>query len=565
MRLSERLLILVRSFALCHYLAGFLLFLTGWVFKISDPLLFSIPLLSYGIAFFLSRKAFRGFDIPSLKRDLARFPKLPFFIILLFLTLNFLFCLLPPAENLEGDALNYHLAIPWQYYLRGKAVPLDWSVADKYPLYLQMAELPFMVLAFPWIIKIWNMATLPALMIVLFSLLGLFRLSLPQKGFIPALAVSCLLFATQYGSALFDLTNTLYIIIAFYSLLRAYQNRTTKDLIYGSLFMGMSCALKTFYVYFVFAWIFPFLIWRLCQTPKNLKKMDFAYVVTPLLAALVFLLPFWTRNFLNTGNPIFPLFSHFFNSPFDNAGVLERVRHQFGYGFSLFDFFLLPIRLVLPIRKFDYWTDPLLLVFLAGSLVNFRKKWKAIDGLLFLICFFIYTAVFITSQQARFFYPFWFLIIPLGSCWVLKWFKEKPLFLLMVGQTLLGLVFFFYLHRQAIRWILQKGPYLEKASYSYNWNKEIQGMKIKQLCLRHIKDNFAPDILYFEVPVKLIQHFNTTLRLASPGATEGCDFFMTGNQDYQEKRDDPKTKGTLVSREEFLALPKEIHSEGLIP
>ena len=106
-------------------------------------------------------------------------------------------------------------------------------------------------------------------------------------------------------------------------------------------------------------------------------------------------------------------------------------------------------------------------------------------------------------------------------------------------------------------WLKGGGDYLAKASYSYVWNRELNGLKVHQLCLRHVADNFAPDILYFEVPVKLIQHFNTTLRLTSLNATEGCDFFMIGNQDYGGARRDPKSRGTLVSREQFLLLPRK--------
>lgn len=559
MGFSERFLILIRSFAFCHYGIGFLLFIFGWQWGLTDPILFGIPIFLYCLAVVLSRKAFQNWEGRSLLQKVASIPHLPLAIILLFLSLNFLFCLMPPAENLEGDALNYHLVIPWQYYLRGAVTYLDWSVADKYPLYLQMAQLPFTVATFPWIVKFWNLFTVPALMVLLYSFLSSFKIPLFQKSYLLALTSGLALFVIQYGSAMFDLANALYALFAFYYLTRAVKTEGRGDLFCGTLFMGMASATKTISLYFAFVWAFSFLVWRLCQTPRRFRSFDGLLLGGPFVTALLFLAPVWLRNTIHTGNPIFPLLSNFFHSPFDNGGILEGVRYEFGYGYSLLDYFLLPIRLVLPVRKFDYWTDPLLLVFLVGAVLFFRKRWKDIYGLVFLSALFLFSAIFLITQQARFFYPFWFLIIVLGGRWIFLHFGKRVLTLLLLGQAFIGLSLFFYFHRQAVGWLREGGNYLSKASYSYVWNRELKGLNVRQLCLRHVEHNFASDILYFEVPVKLIQHFNTTLRLTNANATEGCDFFMIGNQDYKGMREDPKNRGTLVSKEMFLRLPQKVH------
>lgn len=555
MSYSKCLLTVTRNFAIAHFLSGFFLFLFGWAHGLTKGVVFGTPFLIYSAALLFSWRSFQGLSWQELKERLQSVSLLAFFVVLIFLVLNFLFCLLPPGENLETDALNYHLAIPWQYYLRGAVVNLDWSAADKFPLYLQMAQLPFTVLTFPWIIKIWNLFTLPALIVLLYSFLTFFKIPLASKSYLIALTIGLALFAVQYGSAMFDLANTLYVFFAFYYLSLAVKSCKGWDLFYGALFLGMASAMKTFSPYLIFVWGLSFLIWRLCQTPRAFKRFDYAILGGPFIMALVFLSPVWLRNSIHTGNPFFPLLSDFFHSPFDNGGALEKGHYQFGYGFSLLDYFLFPIRLVLPIRKFDYWTDPLLLVFLAGAFIVFRRRWKDIHGLVSLVALFFFTAIFMISQQARFFYFFWLLIIILGGEWLMLKLGKKALTFLLLAQALVGLSFFFYFHRQAIGWLKGRQNYLAKASYSYVWNSELANLNIHQLCLRSVAGNFVQDILYFEVPVKLIQHFNTTLRLTSFRATDGCDFFMIGNQDYAGERGDPENGGILVSKEDFLRLP----------
>ncbi len=527
--------------------------------SLSGGVVLGIPAIVYLLALYFSWHPLTGFNLKSLRESLAEIPRIAMGVILLFLVLNISFCLLPPAENQEMDALNYHFVIPWQYYLRGGVIPLDWSIPDKYPLYFQIAQLPFMVISFPWVVKIGTMMALPLLLVVGWHLCRTMGLSRNHTAWAVATLSSLALFVKQYGTAMFDLVYTAYFLLAFLYLLRATLSRKGTEMFLGGMILGMACAAKTFFIYYAIVWFVASVVWRLIFKRQGFSRFDWMLSVFPLLAAILFMLPVWWRNTLLTGNPFYPLFLQWFGPVIENKGFyvsLLRVAEA-GYGRSLLDFLLAPLRFILPFsKKFDYWTDPILLLFWVGAVMEIRRRWREIAGLVGLVIFLLYIAFFFTSQEARYLYPFWVLIIALGTPSIFRRIPRKVCTSALVAQVVIGVSALFFFHRQAITWLFQ-GPlnqYLSRASYSFVWNKEVEGKSIKQLCLPNVgtahRDVF--DILYFTVPVKLVQHFNTTMSIRNPRAAEGCDTFMVGNQNPNEKRDEPNNKPLLVSRETFL-------------
>ena len=118
----------------------------------------------------------------------------------------------PPHWPQEGDAINYHMALPRQHLFWGSLEHLPWSVADLWPMALQFGFAP-----------VWFMSSTINKWPQLFGALWAFGLMLalgrPKaghsfSGWIPALA----LFTThgvmvQLGMAMLDLTN-LYLLLA---------------------------------------------------------------------------------------------------------------------------------------------------------------------------------------------------------------------------------------------------------------------------------------------------------------------------------------------------------------
>lgn len=549
------MLVIARNVAIAHFLSGVLLFLVGWAYGLPKGVVFGVPAAVYGTALWFNRHHWKNFQR-------AEIPRPAILIIALFLVLNALFCLLPPAENLEIDALNYHFVIPWQYYLRGGVVPLDWSITDKYPLYLQMAQLPFTVLSFPWIIKIGNLIALPALLVTVWYFCQLLGLSKRNAAWMVAVFSSLALFIKQYGTAMFDLAIASYFLLGLVYLLRACISRKKNDLFWGTLILGMACATKTFLIYYAVIWFVAYSFWKTFFYRGSFTKFDFVLALLPSLMAMFFLSPIWYRDFFLTGNPFYPLFLQWFGTLIENDGFHRHVIQNMkpGYGRSLIDFILGPLRLVLPApRKFDYWTDPILLAFLIGAIFEIRRRWRELAGLLGLIALLLYTTFFCLSQEARYLYPFWILVIAVGAGWIVNAIKPKWLGVALGLQAAIGLSTFFLFHRQALAWLSQ-GPlphYLARASYSFVWNQEVTNKNIQQLCIPNVgtANRDVYDILYFTQPVKLVQHFNSTMSINHPQAAAGCDSFLVGRQKQIDRRPLLDKKPRLVSEAIYLIDP----------
>lgn len=561
--MGENLFKITRNFVVGHYLSGFFLFVLGWQVGLPKAIVYGVPCLFYFAAFFASRRELGTLSRKTIAASFQSLPRLACIILSAFFILNFLFSLLPPSEHVEADSLLYNLTIPWQYYLRGGVVPLDWSMNDKFPFYLQMAQLPFTVLAFPWVVKVWMIFFPPALLVVTWAWGSLLGFKQEDKAWIIALTASLALFVKQYGMALFDIPNTVYILSAFYYLVRAIKSQAHSDLIWGALFLGMACAAKTFLVFLLFAWWMALIIWKIISA-KKFNKFDGLLVFLPGLFASIFMAPFLIRNWITIGNPVFPLLQNYFGPLIENElhhQVLHHAQYGYGYGRSLLDFFLMPLRMVFTspraVMGFDYWTDPILLVFLAAAFAGLRRQYKEPFGLVFLIAFFLYLFLFLGSQQARYFYPFWILIVWLGGALVFKWFGKKLWRWILTGQMIGALAFFCFFHRDALRNLkyIPQGKYLENASFSFVWNKNLEGSgkgTVKQLCLRKAPGDSIVDLFYFTVPIKILGH-TTSIAPFDPRFANDCDRFMIGTQWPPERIYRPEGRGLLVSKERFFS------------
>ena len=100
MGISENLLIIARNLLVAYFLNGFVLFLTGWAFGLSRSNIYSISFIALILFVAGGYSSMCNLYLTGFRSALSRLPKIPLGIILLFLLLNFLFCLLPPAEYL---------------------------------------------------------------------------------------------------------------------------------------------------------------------------------------------------------------------------------------------------------------------------------------------------------------------------------------------------------------------------------------------------------------------------------------------------------------------------------
>jgi hypothetical protein len=132
-------------------------------------------------------------------------------------------------------------------------------------------------------------------------------------------------------------------------------------------------------------------------------RLDARAVLSFAAPAIAMALPWYVKNAILTGNPLYP---HVFGglNPYA-AAQLDQTRRDFGFGRSLLDLVLLPFRLLGDAESFDagQWISPLFILFapLVFLLPAARRvalaAWAAV-GLYVLAWFF-------ATQQARFLVP----------------------------------------------------------------------------------------------------------------------------------------------------------------
>jgi len=106
-------------------------------------------------------------------------------------------------------------------------------------------------------------------------------------------------------SAYVDLIRTFFEIIAFWAFLEWMDSKKTSWLIESALFVGLGICVKFTGFVSLFAYL-PFLIYFLRN--KNIKE-TIGKIFLFILFAIIVPLPYFVLSFLNTNNPVYPLFS----------------------------------------------------------------------------------------------------------------------------------------------------------------------------------------------------------------------------------------------------------------
>lgn len=114
---------------------------------------------------------------------------------------------------------------------------------------------------------------------------------------------SNLVFSWQTTTAYTDLTRTFFELMAFWGLLNYQKLREKKWLIESAVILGLAISTKLLAIGSIFIFIFLIIILE-----KKFTKNTLIFLAISLFIPL----PYFIFSFLNTGNPIYPLFSQFY-------------------------------------------------------------------------------------------------------------------------------------------------------------------------------------------------------------------------------------------------------------
>jgi Dolichyl-phosphate-mannose-protein mannosyltransferase len=333
------------------------------------------------------------------------------FAIFVILGAEIILCLVPPTAR---DELTHHLAIPRLYARAGRIIEVPMAPYAYYPMLLDM-------LYTPWVY--WGYDSVPKLIHGLFGFLtGLSLYAYLSRrmnavygllGFFFFISVPSVLRLSHW--AYVDLGTTFYTTAALLCMLRWSEEKARgRWLILAALSAGFAVATKPnglvawLLLFFLFAWV------SVRETEHGRDRIFSACMLFAVVGALPFL-PWLAKNWLQTGNPFFPLLGGFFHvkagvegdgASYVNLGVFAK--RELLYGESWWEITTLPLRLFFFGRDddpqyFDGVLGPSLILLLPWA---FKGKWLEEKKVLvsFALLFFLY-ALFLVDLRARYILP----------------------------------------------------------------------------------------------------------------------------------------------------------------
>ncbi|GIV05474.1 MAG: hypothetical protein KatS3mg016_1049 [Fimbriimonadales bacterium] len=244
-------------------------------------------------------------------------------LVLLSLTL----CLLPPDGN-EWDALAYHLAFPKWYLQAGRMVELPFMHQSYFPPLQDMLYLLGLGYGSEPMAKVmhWAMGMLAAL-----GAAGFVQRQGGSGAWAAALILGAPAFLWQMFSAYADLATALYASLAMFALAHAVREHRGDWLWLAGGMMGFALATKYTALLAWGMWGLIGLVWLWrAHATRAIRTL----ILSGLLA-LAIGSPWYLRNFLWTGNPVYPFAYEIFGGKNWSQAQADAYRNdqlRFGMG-----------------------------------------------------------------------------------------------------------------------------------------------------------------------------------------------------------------------------------------
>jgi len=419
---------LIAKMGLCfsHFLEEFVFTTSLGLFVISYLTLFLgavrllYPLSAYILLLLLILGLFPEIKgiLFSLKKNLGEqkntsrefFPSFLFLVMGLTLFLAFLNCFTPP---LSYDTVAYHLGVPKTYIKAGGIIPLPYHVYSNFPFTMEM------LYTFSLLTLGENLAKMMHWLAGILTVGAIY--SLGRKYYNPKIGLlsAAIFLNIPWVSKLLtlnynDLGLCLFIFLSLFSFLNWLQDNKKEWLILAGIFTGVSIGTKYTGIIFGFFFILMAISSENIARRRGMKH-SLRLLGLYSLCSLVIASPWFIKNSLLTGNPVFPFFFNLLGG--GNWGSYEAQRfirvHSLG-SISPFNFFHRLWQLGLDCLM--GWIFVLFLPFIV-----FLKKLN-LPTKIFLIYFtYCYlTWFFFTYQEGRFILPAYTVLSLIGGYLILN-------------------------------------------------------------------------------------------------------------------------------------------------
>ena len=317
---------------------------------------------------------------------------------------------LPPTAR---DELTHHLAMPRMYVRAGRIIEVPMAPYSYYPMLLDMLYTPWVYWGydfvpkyihglFGWLTGLSLYAYLSRRMSPMYGALGFFFFA----------STPVIIRLSQW--AYIDLGVTFYATGALLSLLLWREERHAYTwLALAALCSGFAFATKPtgLVTDVLLGGVFIIVAAPFIKKPASFVRASVIYIVLALLPCV----PWMTKNWLQTANPVYPFLGGLFSTTatlmnesgsFAAVGIFDK--RTLLYGESFWQLILLPLRVFLFGRDdnpqyFDGVLTPMLVLFLPWA---FRGKWVEEKRILFgYSLLYLVAALFLADLRIRYILP----------------------------------------------------------------------------------------------------------------------------------------------------------------
>ncbi|MDL1966947.1 MAG: phospholipid carrier-dependent glycosyltransferase [Deltaproteobacteria bacterium] len=360
-----------------------------------------------------------------------------------FMIVEILLNLTPPISR---DALIHHLAIPGLWLAHGGFYEIPWADFSYYPMNIDLLYLIPLYFNNDIVPKFIHFAFGCGTGLLIYCYL---KNRLSKNWGLLGFLVFCTTPAVARLSttAYIDLGMVFFATASILAFVRWRDGnyKHTKWLALSAVCMGLAAGSK---YNALIAWLFLNLVmvfYYSRDTGKGLPALG--YGVTFFALALVVVSPWFIKNYIQTGNPIYPLFDQFFRF-LHHAGEKSASIAQIGesrwtsnifqrrgvvFGESFLETLFIPIRMFFQGKDasnqyFDGVLNPILIIMVPFAFLTKNLNRDKVFFLLFSV-FFLFMAYFLTVIRIRYILtvvPFLAILSVIGIKNIVEWTSKKP-------------------------------------------------------------------------------------------------------------------------------------------
>ena len=341
------------------------------------------------------------------------------FSIIILLSMETLLNLTPPISR---DALIHHLAVPKLWLKHGGIYEIPWANFAYYPMNIDLLYVLCLYFHNDIVPKFIHLAFgMGTGLLIYLYLKSKYNHNWGLLGMVVFITTPIVIWLST--AAYVDLGMTFFITASVMAFIkwRASEYTDIKWFFISSLGMGIAVGSKynALIAWFILNMLLMLSVVR--DTHKQAAALRYGilfFMITAFAAS-----PWYVKNYLQTGNPFYPLFDGIFKSlqhhPIQEATyrhAVEKTRQvgffkmrQVMYGESFWNTLLIPIRMFFQGRDNSYQyfqgvLNPILIIFLPFAFLKKRHRKDLFVFAIFTV-FFIVAAFFLTAKQVRYILP----------------------------------------------------------------------------------------------------------------------------------------------------------------